>query len=1093
MLSKASITKQAKFRCTYSRYAGITACLILMTCVPSAYAQWTNTNLVQNGGFEANGLPATWPYYTGTISSWSLTGSHMINDASGPFHDRGAIPQGTYVAGTQGAGAFDQNISGLVNGQVYRLDLFVNERYEDTGIMSVRLWMGNQVLYGPTQIGPMGSYAHLEIPFTYYSSWGNTLRLETLNPTGDSTILFDDVKILTPVQYTVAYNADPAAGGALSGASSINHPDTPGNTITITANANTGYSLNNVTATNGTPTQVNATTYTLAGVTANTTVTGHFTANTYTVSFNANGGATPSVPSKNVTYNSAYGALATTTRTGYDFDGWFTAASGGTQVTATTTVTTTANHTVYAHWTPKTYTVTFDAQGGSAPSPASKSVTYNVSYGTLATTTRTGYNFEGWFTAASGGTEVAAITTMTTATDHTLYAQWTPITSTVTFDAQGGDTPSPASKSVTYNATYGTLATTARAGYAFDGWFTAASGGTEVTDATTVSATADHTLYAQWTVQSYTVTFDAQGGSTPSLASKSVTYDTAYGALATTALTGYNFDGWFTAASGGTQVTDATTMTTAADHTLYAQWTPITSTATFDAQGGDAPSTASKSVTYGTAYGALATTARTGYDFDGWFTAASGGTEVTDITTVSATADHTLYAQWTPKTYTVSFEAEGGERPDPVSTTVTYGAAYGALATTARTGYDFDGWFTAASGGTQVSSTTTVATATDHTLYAQWTPATYTITFDAQGGEEPTPTSTTATYDTAYGTLATTTRTGYDFNGWFTAASGGTQITAATTMATAANHRLYAQWTPKTYTVTFDANGGSTANPTSKQVTYDDTYGTLAETTLTGQILTGWYTAATGGTLITDTTTMTTAADHTLYAQWVANAHTVTYIADPVAGGSITGAAGIAHDGLTGDTITVTITANSGWTLDSVNASNGAITLASGDDYTLSGVTTDTTITATFLEETAEGEGEEGEGEEGEGEVPNCEVNMEASVLATVGDDICFVVENACNALDGDFTWTFTPADGSTTQTIPDAPDAQYCLTDVQLEDAGTYEALFENGQTKALATYTVILSVDTALPVSSLLALLLSATLLTLLGAALTLRRRSH
>ena len=65
------------------------------------------------------------------------------------------------------------------------------------------------------------------------------------------------------------------------------------------------------------------------------------------------------------------------------------------------------------------------------------------------------------------------------------------------------------------------------------------------------------------------------------------------------------------------------------------------------------------------------------------------------------------------------------------------------------------------------------------------------------------------TFGSAYSTLATTSRTGYTFAGWFTAASGGTQVTAATIVSTASNHTLYAQWTANTYTVTFDANGGT--------------------------------------------------------------------------------------------------------------------------------------------------------------------------------------------------------------------------------------------------------------------------------------------
>ena len=83
----------------------------------------------------------------------------------------------------------------------------------------------------------------------------------------------------------------------------------------------------------------------------------------------------------------------------------------------------------------------------------------------------------------------------------TLYAVWKANTYTVTFDANGG-TVTPSTKDVTYAGTYGTLYTPVRPGYRFDGWFTAADGGTQVLSTTVATITAAQTLYAHWTVQS---------------------------------------------------------------------------------------------------------------------------------------------------------------------------------------------------------------------------------------------------------------------------------------------------------------------------------------------------------------------------------------------------------------------------------------------------------------------------------------------------------------------------------------------------------------------------------------------------------------
>ena len=144
---------------------------------------------------------------------------------------------------------------------------------------------------------------------------------------------------------------------------------------------------------------------------------------TKTVQFNPNGG-TVSTKSKNVTIGKTYGTLPTPTRTGYDFDGWYTQKTGGTKVTANTSVGTNPPNTLYAHWIAKKYTVTLDANGGTV-SMASRTATYGSEYPALPDATRAGgYSFDGWYTQKTGGTKVDDNTTVTTAANHTLYAHW---------------------------------------------------------------------------------------------------------------------------------------------------------------------------------------------------------------------------------------------------------------------------------------------------------------------------------------------------------------------------------------------------------------------------------------------------------------------------------------------------------------------------------------------------------------------------------------------------------------------------------------------------------------------------------------------
>lgn len=222
------------------------------------------------------------------------------------------------------------------------------------------------------------------------------------------------------------------------------------------------------------------------------------------------------------------------------------------------------------------YTLSYNANGGSG-APSSQTGTGVGSYTfTISSTkpTRTGYTFLGWSlssTATAASYQPGGSITLTAS--DILYAVWKANTYTVSYNANGGS-GAPSNQTKTYGVTL-TLSNTkpTRTGYTFSAWNTAQNGsGTSYAPGGSYTANAAVTLYAQWTVNTYVVTFDAQGGSvTP--ASKSVTYGQPYGALPVPERPGYRFDGWFTAAAGGTQVTAETVVTVTAAQTLYAHWT----------------------------------------------------------------------------------------------------------------------------------------------------------------------------------------------------------------------------------------------------------------------------------------------------------------------------------------------------------------------------------------------------------------------------------------------------------------------------------------------------------------------------------------
>jgi uncharacterized repeat protein (TIGR02543 family) len=220
----------------------------------------------------------------------------------------------------------------------------------------------------------------------------------------------------------------------------------------------------------------------------------------YTVSYNANGGS--GAPGNQAKIYGTNLTLSNTrpTRTGYNFVRWNTASNGsGTSYNPGGTYSNNAAVTLYAIWTPITYTVSYNANGGSG-APGSQTKTYGVNL-TLSSTkpTRTGYNFVRWNTAANGsGTNYNSGGTYSANSAVTLYAIWTPITYTVSYNANGGS-GAPANQTKTYGANL-TLSSTkpTRTNYNFKGWATSASGSVAYQPGGTYSNNAAITLYAIW-------------------------------------------------------------------------------------------------------------------------------------------------------------------------------------------------------------------------------------------------------------------------------------------------------------------------------------------------------------------------------------------------------------------------------------------------------------------------------------------------------------------------------------------------------------------------------------------------------------------
>lgn len=219
---------------------------------------------------------------------------------------------------------------------------------------------------------------------------------------------------------------------------------------------------------------------------------------------------------------------------------------------------------VYISKGPQPVKVTFDYGDGSRSTTETKY--YEKPYGSLPTPTRNGYTFSGWYLSRAYTREITSSDTVNNSEDHTLYARWTAGEYTVSFNSNGGSAVSPIG--VTYGKKYGNLPLPTKPGYTFDGWYT--DSGEKVTADSTVNVDRNHTLNAKWRENTYTVSFNTNGGS--SVGSISVKYGDTYGTLPTTQKDYYTFTGWYTSPSGGTKVSSGDTFNSTSNITLYAQW-----------------------------------------------------------------------------------------------------------------------------------------------------------------------------------------------------------------------------------------------------------------------------------------------------------------------------------------------------------------------------------------------------------------------------------------------------------------------------------------------------------------------------------------
>ncbi|MDR2963924.1 MAG: InlB B-repeat-containing protein [Bacteroidales bacterium] len=566
----------------------------------------------------------------------------------------------------------------------------------------------------------------------------------------------------------------------------------------------------------------------------------------YSITYTNLEGTTTTNTTKYTIESETFAVTPPSSRTGYHFIAWYLNGLGITQIEKGSI---TGDLTLSAKWDPITYYITYNANAENMSNPATQ--TYNIEMPTFNVPTlyRTGYVFDGWFNSANEKIEQIA---QGSTGDTTLTAKWNPIKYTITYNANGG-TVNPAKTEYSIETVNNlTLPTPTRDAYTFAGWY---DGTTKIE--TIQLSTGNITLTAQWDPITYTITYhDTFEVTNPN--PSNFTIETPSFTLQNISREGYTFDGWKYNGIKNNRILKGSW----GDLHVYALWIINNYTITYHLGNGVNASENKDSYTVESIF-ALQNPSRAGYNFEAWFTDADFTNAFTGLT--NGNVD--VYAKWNPIEYTITFDTKTTEVVNSIKYTIESNDI--AVPTLSRNGYSFDGWFNAAN--TKVEKIAKASTG-DTTLTAKWQIIDYNVTYNSNVVALPNPPEQPFTVETETFAVASISRDGYEFLGWF---DGNTKVTEIA-QGTYRNIALLAQWETIPYYITYHnvENADNYHNVPSYTI---ESEVTLNAATKNGYDFMGWFSDAAFTHPIASIALGST-GNTDVYAQWKLHTYTITYV-----------------------------------------------------------------------------------------------------------------------------------------------------------------------------------------------------------------------
>lgn len=616
------------------------------------------------------------------------------------------------------------------------------------------------------------------------------------------------------------------------------------------------------------------------GSTGNRTYKAVWNETVYSITYNLGGGSVSGNP-VSYTKDTATFTLNNPTRTGYSFSGWTGTGISGVTATVTVPKGSLGNRTYTATWTPTTYTITYNLDGGTNSALNPRSYTVETDTFTLAYPTKSGAVFAGWTGTDIDGVSANVTISKGSTGNRTYTATWDISTFTISYNLNGGigDASNPTSYSVDSDPI--TLARPSRTGYRFLGWTgTGLSGVTEYVTIPTGS-TGHRSYTAIWSAIDYTISYTLGTG-----AQLDEENPTTYNVETTTftlnnpVRAGYVFTGWT-----GTDLNSLTATVTIAkgstgNRTYTANWSVDGYAISYVLNGGKLSAENPATYTITSPDITLNNPTREGYKFTGWSGTGISGTGLSTSVTIptGSTGNRNYEANWELEVYNLTYHLDGGTQTVANPSTYTYLSAPITLYSPVKAGYSFLGWSSDYFDDVQMSVTIPTNSTGDKEFVAHWQLGVYTIKYNLNGGTVSGTNPTTFRYSTDSFTLINPTKKGYVFAGWSGTGISGTTMTVEIPKGSSGDREYTANWSESSNIITYNLNGGvitDGSNPTS-YVTNSGMI-TLINPTKLGYTFTGWSGTGISGTSTKVSFDTTGGGSKSFTANWTAINYRIAY------------------------------------------------------------------------------------------------------------------------------------------------------------------------------------------------------------------------